>query len=355
MIRNLSITLVVICLLSIASPVMAQSETPTETEITNDQIMDWYNSEADLSDEDAKRALDYYNNNYEEFDSEVRGSVSLYLEGEVNEAETSTQEPTATPQETDQSDVSKDDFLQYAREGQDVSKDEARSLYSTYTDNIGRFDADERELVENWLKDQIAGRESEATGTGLDERSFQFVEDDGSNNTETETYQPALEAINDSQVTGSELPDVFDYRGERVLPGLRLEYEEWSGNHTTLILVADRDMTVSLNDAWLASSDIDRAAPRYEVDLQQGHNVVQVRTLADNQGEEYLAVSSTDYVNTITNPYEPFIDRIQKRHIPAIVGGSVLGFVSLFVLFASSRKNKYKGRFVHIDKVLNRI
>jgi len=269
---------------------------------------------------------------------------------EPESTETPTTTETPTPAEVD---VDKDRIIEWAESGKDLTEDEARAVYRWYTDNIGRFDADQRELVEGWVTAEIAGKETDPVDR-LDNRVYDFGPEmeDGDEDKETRTYQPAVDAINDSDVREGELPDVYEYRGEQIFPDLRLEYEEWDGNQTTLILRADKDMTISLNDAWLASAETDRPAPRYHVELQEGLNVVQLPTVPDNANEEYIAVSSTDYVETISDPYKPFIRRIGKKHIPAVAGGSILGFATLFVLFASFRKNRYKGRLVHIAEVL---
>lgn len=267
--------------------------------------------------------------------------------------EESTETPTTTETSTPVVDVDKDRVIGWAESGKDLTEDEARAVYRWYTDNIGSFDAEQRELVEGWVTAEIEGKETDPVNR-LDNRVYDFSDEteDGDEDKETRTYQPAVDAINDSDVREGELPDVYEYRGEQIFPNLRLEYEEWDGNQTTLILRADKDMTISLNDAWLASAETDRPAPRYHVELREGLNVVQLPTVPDNANEEYIAVSSTDYVETISDPYKPFIRRISKKHIPAVAGGAIIGFATLFVLFASFRKNRYKGRLVHIAEVL---
>lgn len=263
----------------------------------------------------------------------------------------------ATAAPADDSGINATALAEAASEGANWSEAEAEAAFEWFTSHQSEFSPSERGAIRNWLTEQMTGQASEAreSAASADETpadATRFHDFTGEDSDETETYDAARSAVEDGEVRESELPDVFEYRGEQIFPNLRLEYEEWDGDQTTLILVAEESMEISMNDAWLASAETDRPAPRYHVSLKEGLNVVQLPTVEDTSGEEYVAISSSEYVETISNPFQPFIERVSKRHIPSVAGGSISGFVVLFVLFASFRKNRYRGRLVHLAEVL---
>lgn len=342
------------------------TDTPSDGEITKEQVLTWYENETDLSQEQAQKALEWYRSNYEKISQEKRGMVNLYLREEANEqSQTATPTGGETSNETSsnsnsssESQVTKKQVLEWAQQGKDLSREQAQRVFEWFNQNQGQFSPTGREIVQNWLEEQLTGAKSDqrnATDAGQSQSVFDFADNSNSEgeNQEAETVKPAKEAIKDGEVRGSELPQQFEHRGERIFPNLRLAYEEWDGDHTTLILYAEQDMDLAINDAWLATAETDRPAPIYDVSLSKGYNVIQVPTVQDPRNEEYLSISNGEYIEQVSDPYKPFIRRISKVHIPAIAGGAIAGFTVWFVLFASFRKNRYRDRLVHVAEVLN--
>lgn len=237
--------------------------------------------------------------------------------------------------------LTQDNVLQYARDGRNISRDRAQRAYNWFNQNQGDYSSSEREIVQSWATAQLANQTTEPTqNNSTESRSFIFSDNQryeqyNYGSERNDTYQAAIEAIKDGEIRENELADYYQTRQERITPRLDLQYVEWQGNQTTLIIKAEEETTLSLNDGVLASQEYTRSAPKHTVELNKGLNVVQLPTVRSQQrGIECVSFSTTDSVNmkcsgepvNLVSWFKSFIS------VGNVIAATLLGAVTYYIV-----------------------